>query len=161
MGTLYSDALFAAYRELADLADQERAIAVRKAQLRHTVNALYALVFPNAVDVNSLSLPDALRLVLRSTGRPLNAHQFKAKLEDLGFDLSKFENPVANILTAMNRMIEADECVWVEGAGKKTVAPGPELKPVPEAPASLPTGVNSLIPFLDSLTNAGNKDEKK
>jgi hypothetical protein len=81
MQQLYSDALFAAYDELTQLSEQERIIAVRKAQLRETVNALYPLVFQDAVDINSLSLPDAMRLVLRSAGRPLNAHDFKTKLE--------------------------------------------------------------------------------
>jgi hypothetical protein len=154
---LYTDALFAAYRELTELGEQERAITVRKAQLRETVNALYPLVFPDAVDINSLSLPDAMRLVFRSAGRPLNAHGFRIKLEDMGFDLSKFSNPLANILTAMNRMVEAEEMTWVEGE-KKTVIPGPELKQVPEAPQIPPPGFGgSLLPFLANITT----EEKK
>jgi len=93
-----------------------------------------------------------MRLVLRSTGRGLNAHGFRTKLEDMGYDLSKFSNPLVNILTAMNRMVEAEEMHWVEGEDKKTVVRGPELKPVPEAeaPPALPPGLNTLFPFLGS-----------
>jgi len=135
----FTTALFAAYNELAALGEQERAIAVRKAQLRQSVNALYPLVFGSAVDINTLSLPDAMRLVLRSAGRALNGHEFMSKLEDIGFDLSKYKDPMANILTAMNRMVEAGEMMWVADAPRKTVEAAPELKPVPDVPSTLPT----------------------
>jgi|SRR5579863_6422839 len=151
--TLYSDALFAAYDELTKLAEQERTIAIRKAQLRQTVNALYPLVFENAMDINSLSLPDAMRLVLRSAGRPLNAHDFKTKLEDMGFNLEDYSDPKANILTAMNRMVDADEMTWVAGASKKTVEAGRELKTIPEAPQVPPVGFGSLLPALFASAN--------
>jgi hypothetical protein len=128
----YEVALNAAFDELQKLKEQEREIAIRKAKLRETMNALSPLVFPNKVDINSMSLPNAMRLILGSAGRPLNAAEFLSKLEDIGFDVAKFDNPLANIHTAMNRMVESDELQWVQVEGKKKAIPGPELKPVPQ-----------------------------
>jgi hypothetical protein len=130
---VYEVALNAAFAELQELKQQEREIALRKAKLQETLDALIPLVYPSAVDVNTLSLPNAMRLVLHSSGRPLSAYEFKTKLVDIGFDISKFDNPLANIHTAMNRMVENDEMIWIETEGKKKGIPGPDLKPVPQA----------------------------
>ena len=149
----YTSALFAAWEELAKLSEEERGIAVRKAQLRQTANALYPLVFPDAVDIESLSLPDAMRLVLRSSGRGLSANDFKTKLEDIGFNLEQYSDPMANILTAMRRMVDAEEMQWVPNAPRRTVEATPELKPVPEAPASPPAELD--LSYRDALKALG------
>jgi hypothetical protein len=149
---LYEDALKAANAELESLQKWEREIIVRKAQIQQTINALCALVYPDALDVNALSLPDAMRLVIRSAGRGLNANDFKTKLEDIGFDTSKYENPLANIMTAMNRMVENDEMIWMQTDGKKTAGPGPELKQVPqEVPKTLPLPAQPVPGLLGGL----------
>lgn len=133
----YSKALFAAYRELSELTEQERAIAVRKAQLQESINALGPLVFPQSVDIKTMRLPDAMRIALRSAGRPLNAHDFASRLTDLGFDLTTYSDPKASILTAMNRMVDGGEMVWVEGEKKKTVEATSDLKTVSSVPDTL------------------------
>jgi hypothetical protein len=69
----------------------------------------------------------------------------------MGFNLEQYSDPKANILTAMNRMVDAGEMSWVEGAPKKTVEAGPELKPIPEAPQTPPPGVGPVVPFLSGL----------
>jgi hypothetical protein len=158
---LYTDALMAAYDELSTLAEQERTIAIRKAQLKQTVDALYPLVFEDAIDINSLSLPDALRLVYRSTGRPLSTNDFKTKLDDMGFNLSEYSDPKANILTAMNRMVDSGEFVWVQGAQKRTVAATSELKPVPEAPALPPNSLLEQLARISTITAGSTDPEKK
>lgn len=146
---VFDAALDAAIAELAELEEQERNIASRKANLRLTVNALWPVVFKQPLnDINALSLPDAMRLILRSAGRPLNANDYRTKLTDLGFDLSKFDNPLANIHTAMKRMVDSEEFQWVE-EGSKQVVPGPELKPVPEAEE---LSADVLKGLMDGLT---------
>ena len=137
---VYEKALYAAFEEMSQVREKERELAFRKAQLQQTVSALYPLVFPDTPDLNSMSLPNAMRLIMHSAGRNLTAHDFKTKLEDLGFDISKFDNPLANIHTAMTRMVDSDEFYWAEKEeGKKKVGPGPELKSVPsEIPETLP-----------------------
>lgn len=130
---LYLTALMKAWNELTALKEQERQIIIRKAQLSKTCSALFPLVFPEAgaQDVSSLSLPNAIRLMIGSSDRPLSARDVQTKLEDIGFDLKKFENPLANILTAMKRMVENEELVYIDGENKRVKA-GPELKPAPD-----------------------------
>jgi hypothetical protein len=153
----YSTALFAAWEELTKLNEEERAIAVRKSQLRHSADALYPLVFPDAVEIKNLSLPDAMRLVLRSSGRGLNAHDFRTKLEDIGFNLEQYSDPMASILTAMKRMADAEEMHWVPDAPRKTVTAAPEMKPVPELPSSLPIpeGLETAAPSFSEILGQG------
>jgi hypothetical protein len=152
----YETALNAAYEELQKLKEQELEIAIRKAKLRETMNALFPLVFPDKVEINSLSLPNAMRLIFQSAGRPLNAADFLTKLQDIGFDVGKFDNPLANIHTAMARMVESDEMVWVEVEGKKKGIPGPELKPVPQ---ELPQG--AVLKALLEAYQKKDAEEKK
>jgi hypothetical protein len=150
---IFGEALNAALDELVELETQERNIASRKADLRQTVSALWPVVVKQPLtDINTLSLPDAMRLVLRSAGRALNAHDYRAKLLDLGFELSKFDNPMANIQTAMKRMVDSGEMCWVEGEAKK-VLPGEKLKPV-EEPADL--SADELRAMLDGLMSGLN-----
>jgi hypothetical protein len=160
---LYSDALFAAYSELSQLSEQEREIGIRKAQLRESVKALTPLVYGNAVDINALSLPDAMRLVFRSAGRALSANDFRTKLQDFGFDLEKYSNPLANIITAMNRMVESDEMEWVKGTATKTVTPGPNLKSLPELEPlpEPPVGLTKLIEFTEGEVVTENDKPRK
>jgi len=91
---------------------------------------LFPLVFPEDItgissDVNSMSLPDAIRLVVSASEHPLSARDMQLKLDELGFDLKKFDNPLANILTAMKRMVDSGELVPFDG-DKKRVVKGPE-----------------------------------
>jgi hypothetical protein len=131
----YADAMWGAYEELKKIKVQKRELTIREAQLTKTVNALYPIVFPETPDINTMSLPDAIRLIIAGCDRPLSAYDMRTKLEDLGFDLAKFENPLANIHTAMNRMSESGELVHVDG-DKKRVEAGPNLKPPPETPSN-------------------------
>src|SRR5260370_12343985 len=130
----YWAALSAALEEFKKLQEQERETAFRKAKLKATINALHPLVFPDSpMEINTLSLPNAIRLAIRGATRPLSTYELKAKLEDLGFDFSKYENPLANLHTAVNRMVESEEMIWVHSEEQqKKDLPGPELNSVPQ-----------------------------
>jgi hypothetical protein len=130
----YRDALWGAYEELQKVKAQKRELTIRETRLTRSINALFPLVFGENSDVNALSLPNAIRLIMDGADRPLAANDLKTKLEDLGFDFNKYENPIANILTAMKRMVENEELVYISGDNKR-VAAGPSLKPPPELPA--------------------------
>jgi hypothetical protein len=128
----YAIAFVQAFTELQELKQEERRIAIRKAQLHETLKALGPLVSSTTVDISTMSLADAIRLVVRSAGRPVNAIEIRSRLKDLGYNLDRFENPLASIHTALNRMQEAEELKEAEwdGSEKKTkkFEPGPELK---------------------------------
>jgi len=129
----YVAALFQAWEELRELQEQERALVVKKAQLQQSVDALWPLACPElatAPDIRSMTLADAIRLLVQScSGRPITIKEIRGKLQDIGFDLSKYSNPLASIHTAASRMVESEELVWLDDEGKKLTA-GPELKPV-------------------------------
>jgi len=129
----YQSAIFQAWRELQEVQEQERQLTIKKARLKQTVEALWPLAFPdneNPPDISSMTLADAIRLMVRScSGRYISVKEIRGKLEDIGFDLSKYANPLASIHTAASRMVASEELNWVDDDGKKLTA-GPEMKPV-------------------------------
>ena len=156
---VYKAALDKAFDEWTNLQNQEREITVRKNQLRQTFLALYPLVYPEpgGADISSMTLANAIRTVIGGSHRPITAIEMRGRLTDLGYDLAKYENPMASIHTAMNRMVESEEMIYVEEDNKKKFSPGPELKPVPTAE---PTQSNDqLRNSILALLNAG--EEKK
>jgi hypothetical protein len=158
----FAIAYLGAKKELERLIEEEKAIALKKAQLRDTMKALAPLVAPElSPDMTKISLADAIRIVIRSAGRPINALEIRGRLKDLGYDVDQHENPMASIHTALRRMEENDEITpreWDGSPKKKAFEPGPELKPLPET-----------TPYLEALggmsvpENCGDKtsSEKK
>jgi hypothetical protein len=157
--TVYRDALQTAYDEWLQIQQVERRYAMRKNQLRQTFLALLPLAYPvnTDPDVSTMSLSNAIRMVVGGNERPITAIEMRGRLTDLGFDLSKYENPLANIHTAMNRMVESEEFAWADMDEKKVIA-GPELKSVPTPP---PASQDFLQNSIMSLLSAMNPTEEK
>jgi hypothetical protein len=158
---IYRNALQTAVDQWMDLQNQERRITIQKNQLRQTFLALFPLAYPNneLPDISSMSLANAIRMVIGGADRPITAIEMRGKLTDLGFDLTKYDNPLANIHTAMNRMVESDEMQWTDIDEKKAM-PGPELKHV-QTPLPAPTDdvlKNTLMEIMSSLNPT---EEKK
>ena len=147
-------AYLGAKRELERLIEEEKNIAIKKAQLRETIKALAPLVAPElSPDIGSMSLADAVRLVIRSSGRPVSTLEIRSRLKDLGYNLEQHENPLASIHTALRRMEESDEVSssdWDGTEKKKKFEPGPQLKPAPDSP--------SYSGVLGGLAGLGMKD---
>ena len=127
------------WTELERIKEQKKQLAIREVQLNESVRALLPLVGAWQVNVNEYSLSNAVRFIFNSlepgSGRGLTAMEVRSKLEDLGYDLTKYENPLASIHTCVRRMIETEELNLMESSEdekKKKFEPGPELKPVPE-----------------------------
>jgi hypothetical protein len=129
----YQEALWKAYGEIQEIKRQEADLAIRKSKLRKTVAALYPIVYPSpAEDINSLSLADAIRMIVKNSDTGVPAKEVRNRLFDLGYDLSKYSNPLASIWTAAKRMIDSEELTLTEDEDEKKLAPGPELKTIPE-----------------------------
>jgi hypothetical protein len=161
---IYRNALQTAVDQWVDLQVQERRITIQKNQLRQTFLALFPLAYPNSElpDVSSMSLANAIRMVIGGADRPMTAIEMRGKLTDLGFDLTKYDNPLANIHTAMNRMVESDEMQWVDIDEKKAM-PGPELKHV-QPPLPAPTDdqlKNQIMELMSSMSSLNPTEEKK
>jgi hypothetical protein len=152
--TPYQTALFKAWEEFQKTQEDERQLTIKKLQLRQTIEALFPLAFPDweVTDIRNMTLADAIRAVIKSSTRAVSVKEVRGKLQDLGFDLSKYDNPLASIHTATNRMVESEELIWVDDEGKK-LSPGPELKAIPES---------SELDALTALTSlyAGELDTK-
>jgi hypothetical protein len=153
---IYWDALKKAVAELEHLRVQKQELAFRMSQLNETVKALWPLVRKDSNNINSYTLTNAVRFVFNGAERTLSVADVRNKLEELGFDLSQYDNPLANIGTAMSRMVEADEIVKVESDDKKKkFEAGPGLKDVPA-----PSGEsieNLTVQDLDNLQKEGKK----
>jgi hypothetical protein len=146
--TPYQSAIFKAWQELAEAQEEEKKLLIKKARLKATVDALWPLAFPDGAypDINSMTLADAIRLMVQgycTPQRSITIKEIRAKLQDLGYDLSKHKNALASIHTAANRMVVAEELAWVDDEGNKLTA-GPEMKPVLTAEAN-PTAVLGMM----------------
>jgi hypothetical protein len=136
----YKSALQKAQADWAELTRQEAGIAVRKAQLKRTIKALAALC-SELPDISAMSLADAIRLVIASTTEALSVIEIRGKLNEIGYDLSKFKTPLASIHTAVNRMVESEELIHIPDAeddtdkkveaGKNLKAPFLSVSPMP------------------------------
>jgi hypothetical protein len=158
---IYRNALQTAYDQWLNLQNQERRITVQKNQLRQTLLAIFPLAYPNSgdPDITSMSLANAIRLVIGGVDRPMTAIEMRGKLTDLGFDLTKYDNPLANIHTAMNRMVDAEEMVWSDIDEKKAL-PGPGLKHV-QTPLPAPTNDQLKNEIMELMSSLNPTEEKK
>jgi hypothetical protein len=156
MDSYYRSALDKAVSDLAELNKKEHEIMVRKAQLRETVKALRALC-GDLPDVNSLNLSDAIRLVFSGASEPMTAIEVRTKLQELGYEVTKLNNPLAHIHTAIKRMVDAEEILWhgEDEDMKKLFEPGEKLKT--PALESLGLTLNDTISEIQGLSSEGKK----
>ena len=113
----YHRALEAASREYEKLGEERRRIDERLAQLAQTIGTLNRLC--GFVPTVFWGLTDACRVVLKGTAHPMTPVEVRDRLGAIGFDLSKYTNPLAAIHTVLKRLGEAKEVGFVEIAGGK------------------------------------------
>ena len=138
----YQNALFQTWQELAGLVEEEKRLIIRKAQLKQSSDALWPLAFPDQAgahpDIISMTLADVIRLLVKAcNGRSTNIKEIRNRLQDIGYDLSKYKNPLASIHTAANRMVESGELSWYDEDGNR-LTEGENMKSVltPEEPSN-------------------------
>lgn len=118
----FSAALQRAKRELLEVeaeqqrnASEQQQLAQRRNRLLQSIAVLAPLVgeeIPN----EALTLADAMRMVMSNTAladpkATFNAKKIRDLLRGMGFDVDRYNNPLASIHTAMQRMIAAGELV--------------------------------------------------
>lgn len=107
-------ALEHARRELMENVRKQEELAGLSAQLRQTIAALERTC--GIQPTNTLGITDAVVDVLRlSPDRPLEPPEVKRALQEIGYDLSKYRNPLAVIHTTLKRLIESEEAEFVRG----------------------------------------------
>jgi len=147
MGNHYKTALEAAQKDMADLLPQHTAIEKRIALLRQTIATLTALSedpdpdkervfipsgFQRAVrDAvigtargmmgTDMALSDAVREVLKASGKPMTPVQVRDGLIHMGIDIgNKYTNPLAVVHKALKRLDGKDEVKRGKTADRKT-----------------------------------------
>ena len=144
----YLEALTQARKQLAELEELEKNITFRKAQLRTTIEGLASLC-SEAPGIADLPLAEAIRVIFRSSDESYNATDLRDKLQDIGYDLARFKNPLASIHTAIKRMVEAEELSWVDN---KVLESGEKMKD----PPSIPQGLADLLGTLPKIEGSEN-----
>jgi hypothetical protein len=107
----YRDALEQAIREYEQLAQERARIDERLAQVVQTIGNLSRLC--RLAPTVQLGLTDACRMVLKSAGHSLTAREVKAQLEAVGFEVSRYANPLASIHTVLRRLCRSGEVRFV------------------------------------------------
>ena len=121
----YKLALDAAVREYEELGEKRRDIDRRLAQLAQTIGTLNRLC--GYVPTVTWGLTDAVRVVLRAAAHPMTPTEIRDRLEGIGFDLTKYTNPLAAVHTVIKRLNESKEVLFVELESGKFAC---ELRPV-------------------------------
>jgi hypothetical protein len=107
----YRRALQESIREYERLSAQRAAIDTRIAQLVQAIGSLSRLC--NLTPTVGLGLTDACRMVLKAAGHPLTAAEVRIQLDAMGFDTSRYSNPLASIHIVLRRLSRAGEVGFV------------------------------------------------
>jgi len=116
----YRKAYESAKRELTDLFAKQQEIEKRIALVRQSLQALAALSESEGVQIEPSSdavyllehstLAEEIRVILKlAYPAYMRPHVVKANLEQLGHDLSQYQNPQATIHMVLKRMAESGE----------------------------------------------------
>ena len=120
--TSYGDALADARQELDRLRALRFEVDLRIAKLERTISGLATLC--GEPDIAPQGLTDACRSVLQSTtAYQLTPIEVRDELKKMGFDLSRYENPLAVIHTTLKRLAEQGEVtICLVAGGSATTA---------------------------------------
>jgi hypothetical protein len=103
----YLRALEEAIREYEQLLKERARIDERLSQLVQTMSSLSRLC--KLAPTIELGLTDACRMVLKTAAHPLTAAEIRGQLEAMGFDCSRYSNPLASIHTVLRRLCRSGE----------------------------------------------------
>jgi uncharacterized coiled-coil DUF342 family protein len=115
----YKDSLEDAREELRELRFLRREIDQRIAQLEHTAQALATLC--KETEEIPKGMTEAVRQILQATSNALSPTEVRDTLAKIGFDVEKYENPLAVVHTTLRRLAEQGEVTIVlrnESGGK-------------------------------------------
>src|ERR1035437_5514839 len=122
-------------------AELERALALRDQQIAALLQTMIAIAplageeppeAPAAAETETppVGMTDAIRTILSKAREPLTAGEIRDRLEDTGFDMKSYSNPLATIHTVLRRLTESEKVDVHESSpaaagGKKfSIVPG-------------------------------------
>ncbi len=107
----YREALTAVMKEYECLSEQRAAIDARLAQLVQAIGSLSHLC--DLRPTVALGLTDACRIVLKAVDHPLAAAEIRQQLEVMGYDTSRYSNPLGSIHVVLRRLCRSGEATFV------------------------------------------------
>jgi hypothetical protein len=113
----YRQALRETINEYEALARQRAEIDARIACLIQAIGSLSRLC--NLTPTIALGLTDACRMVLKAAGHPLTVTEIRMQLEAMGFELSRYSNPLSSIHIVLKRLCRAEEAKFAPRAHEK------------------------------------------
>ena len=152
--TPYSEAMWSAYNELQLVKKKNATLRFAERDSLRRSTPLPARFSGDVPDMDALSLPNAIRLIISGADRPLSAQDMKTKLEDSGFDLRQIpqshrqyphrhEGAMASRVRSLSIL-----------TATKSESAGPERKPAPDVPGDWEgamAGLAGLMP-QDGIT---------
>ena len=109
----YKAALKEAKADLADCIAELGSVQLRAEQLearifelRQTIASLAKLCGEEYVEEDALGLTDSVRLALKTAGSDMTPQALRARLQSMGFDISKYGNLLAAIHTVLKRLVD-------------------------------------------------------
>ena len=113
----YRRALETAVHEYEALGLKRREIDQRLADVAQTIGTLSRLC--GLTPTVPIGLTAAIRLVMRGAGMPMTPIDVRDRLHAIGFDGSKYINPLAAVHTILKRLNESGELLFIpRGPGK-------------------------------------------
>ena len=117
----YKKALDAAREELFTVTTQQELSAQHIAKLRHTITQLERLIGETPTILRpDMGISQACREILEAFTEPMTPVEIKQELQGSGYDLSRFNNVMSTIHSALKRLAkQGDICMVVDDAGTK------------------------------------------
>jgi len=150
----YQKAYAAAEQELTELLAAQEQIEKRILSLRQTLSSLAALCKQEDVDfepgilagalMDRMGITDDILRIVSSSPHGLSATEVRDKLKDLGYDLTKYSNPLSTVHVILNRLEDSEKLKSRTLLGKKfysAAAVGKGIK----------TGLKRKYPFLGEI----------
>ncbi|MGE3274608.1 MAG: hypothetical protein AB7O67_05820 [Vicinamibacterales bacterium] len=110
----YRKALDSACREWERLSAERTALDRRLTDLQRTIATLSRLC--GLEPTVPFGLADGCRAVLRRHDEPLAASRIRDELEAIGFDFTRYSNPLASLHVTLKRLVQAGEARYVPGS---------------------------------------------
>ncbi len=116
--TWYQNAQAELQRVRGEKAELELAVAAHDQQIAaliQTMNAIAPLIGEEAVDLPAreeappAGMTDCIRNILAKAGEPLSASEVRDRLQEIGFDMQSYSNPLATVHTILRRLTESQE----------------------------------------------------